>query len=227
MTLSYKCGYCGKEFTREKTLAVHVCEKKRRHLSRSEKHVQSALIAYQKFYKIAQRASKLKTFEEFVDSPYYNAFIKFGSFLSNANPIYPEQYIEWVIKSGVKLDHWCRDELYDQYLVDLVKNEPADGAIQRSMGTMLDWADKNQSAWEHYFLYVNLNRATKDIKDGLISPWVLLNCNSGKQLLTKLNNEQIEIISAVLDPDHWTRRFKNNPADLELVKEIIKEAKIP
>ena len=227
MTSSYKCGYCGKEFTREKTLAVHVCEKKRRHMSRNEKHVQAALIAYQKFYKIAQRASKPKTFDEFVDSPYYNAFIKFGSFLSNANPIHPEQYVEWVIKSGVKLDHWCRDELYDQYLIDLVKNEPADGAIQRTMGTMLDWADNNQSAWEHYFLYVNLNRATKDIKDGLISPWILLNCTSGKQLLTKLNNEQIEIISAVLDPDHWTRRFKNNPADLELIKEIIKEAKIP
>jgi hypothetical protein len=102
MTLNYKCGYCEKEFTKEKTLAVHVCEKKRRHLGRGEKHVQAALIAYQKFYQIAQRATKAKTFEEFVDSPYYNAFIKFGSFLSNANPIYPEQYIEWVIKSGVK-----------------------------------------------------------------------------------------------------------------------------
>jgi hypothetical protein len=46
-------------------------------------------------------------------------------------------------------------------------------------------------------------------------------------MLTKLNSEQIEIISGILDPDHWTRRFKNCPADIELVKEIVKEAKIP
>ena len=227
MTLNYKCGYCEKEFTKEKTLAIHVCEKKRRHLGRGEKHVQAALIAYQKFYQIAQRATKAKTFEEFVDSPYYNAFIKFGSFLSNANPIYPEQYIEWVIKSGVKLDHWCRDELYDKYVIDLIKTEPADGAIQRTMNTMLEWGSQNSAEWEHYFLYANLNRVTQNVRDGMISPWILLNCNSGRKMLTKLNSEQIEIISGILDPDHWTRRFKNCPADIELVKEIVKEAKIP
>jgi len=226
MSSNYKCGYCGKEFTKEKTLTVHVCEKKRRHLSRNEKHVQAALIAYQKFYQIAQRSSKQKTFDEFVDSPYYNAFIKFGSFLSNANPIYPERYIEYVIKSGVKLDHWCRDELYDHYLADLIKTEPADGAIQRSIATMMDWANNNNAQWEHYFSYVNLNRATYDIKEGKISPWIILNCASGRSMLQKMNPEQIEIISAVLDPEHWGRRFKLYPADVELVKEVLKEAKV-
>jgi len=226
MSSNYKCGYCGKEFTKEKTLTVHVCEKKRRHLSRSEKHVQAALIAYQKFYQIAQRSSKQKTFDDFVDSPYYNAFIKFGSFLANANPIYPEQYIEYVIKSGVKLDHWCRDELYDHYLVDLIKTEPADGAIQRSITTMIEWANDNDAQWEHYFSYVNLNRATYDIKEGKISPWIILNCVSGRSMLQKMNPEQIEIISAVLDPEHWGRRFKLYPADVELVKEVLREAKV-
>ena len=226
MTSNYKCGYCDKEFAKEKTLAVHVCEKKRRHLGRTEKHSQMGLVAYQKFYEITQRTNK-KTFDDFVDSPYYNAFIKFGSFLSNAIPVYPERYIEWVVKSGVKLDHWCRDELYAQYIAELVKSEPADGAIQRSVATMLEWAEQNSSQWEHYFLYVNLNRATQHIRDGLISPWVMLNCKSGRQLLTKLNNEQIEIISTILEPDHWKRRFKNLPADLELVKEVLKEAKVP
>jgi hypothetical protein len=225
MTLSYKCGYCNKEFSREKTLTVHVCEKKRRHLSRNEKHVQIALIAFQKFYEIAQR-SRNKTFDDFVESPYYNAFVKFGSFVSNSNPIYPERFIEWVIRSGVKLDHWCRDELYDQYVAELIKEEPADGAIQRTVKTMMDWADANNAVWSHYFQYVSLNRAVKHIRDGVISPWVLLNCSSGRSMLQKLNNEQIEIVSPMLDPDHWKRKFKNYPADLELVKDIIKEAKI-
>jgi len=130
------------------------------------------------------------------------------------------------VKSGVKLDHWCRDELYDQYLADLIKKEPADGAIQRTIKTMMEWADVNAAPWEHYFQYVNLNRATHDIKEGLVSPWILLNTKSGKELLQRMNDEQLEIVGPVIDPQFWMRKFKALPADIELVKDIIREAKI-
>ena len=226
MDLNYKCEHCGKLFAKEKTLIVHICEQKRRHLSKHEKHVQAAMLVYQKFYEIAQKSAKQKTFDEFSKSPYYTAFVKFGSFIVNTNPIYPEKFIEWVVKSGVKLDHWCRDELYDQYISEMIKIEPADGAIQRSIKTMMEWGDDNKSAWEHYFLYVNLNRATHDIKEGLISPWLLLNAKEGRELLKKLNDEQLAIVSPVIDPQFWKKRFSNHPADVELVKEVIKEANI-
>jgi uroporphyrinogen-III decarboxylase len=135
-------------------------------------------------------------------------------------------FIEYVIKSGVKLDHWCRDELYDSYISELIKKEPADGAIQRTIKTMMEWADANSAPWEHYFQYVNLNRATHDIKEGLVSPWILLNTKSGKDMLQRMNDEQLEIVGPVVDPQFWMRRFKALPADVELVKDVIKEAKI-
>jgi len=226
MELNFKCEHCGKKFAKENTLVVHICEQKRRYLSRNEKHVQMGLMTYQRFYEITQKTSKAKTFDEFSSSPYYTAFVKFGSFISNTNPIYPERFVDFVITSGVKLDHWCRDALYDQYIADLIKKEPADGAIQRTIQTMIDWGEKNASPWEHYFAYVNLNRATHDIKEGLVSPWIVLNTRSGKQMLQKMNDEQLEIVGPVIDPQHWQRRFKSLPADVELVKEVIKEAKI-
>ena len=226
MQSSYKCEYCQKEFVKEKTLAVHVCEQKRRHLSKTEKHVQAGLLTYQRFYDITQKGKNKKTFDDFAESPYYTAFVKFGSFLVNNSPVYPEMFIDFVIKSGVKLDHWCRDELYYTYVTDLIKSEPADGAIQRSIKTMMDWGDSNTASWEHYFQYVNLNRATHDIREGLVSPWLVLNTKSGKDMLKRMNDEQLEIISPIIDPQHWMRRFKSLPADVELVKDIIKEAKI-
>lgn len=225
MELNYKCEYCGKLFAKEKTLAVHVCEQKRRYLSKDEKHVQAGLLTFQRFYEVAQKG-KQKTFDEFAASPYYTAFIKFGSFLINTAPIYPERFIDYVVKSGVKLDHWCRDALYEQYVSELIKIEPSDGAIQRSITTMMDWAEKNSAPWEHYFQYVNLNRATHDIKEGLISPWLVLNTKSGKEMLKRMNDEQLEIVSPIIDPQFWMRRFKSLPADVELVKDVIKEAKI-
>jgi hypothetical protein len=226
MNLNYKCEYCGKLFAKEKTLVVHICEQKRRHLGKTEKHVQAGLLTYQRFYEITQKGKTQKTFDEFASSPYYTAFVKFGSFLSNTSPIYPERFIDFVIKSGVKLDHWCRDELYDAYVSELIKKEPADGAIQRSIKTMMDWADSNNAQWEHYFAYVNLNRATHDIKEGLVSPWLVLNTKSGKEMLTRMNDEQLSIVSEVIDPQFWKRRFKELPADIELVKDIVREAKI-
>ena len=226
MQLNYKCEYCQKLFAKEKTLVVHICEQKRRYLSKTEKHVQAGLLTFQKFYEFTSKGKSQKTFDDFASSPYYTAFVKFGSFLVNTAPIYPELFIDFVIKSGVKLDHWCRDELYEQYLADLIKKEPADGAIQRTIKTMMDWGDKNQASWEHYFQYVNLNRATHDIKEGLISPWILLNSKSGKDLLSRMNDEQLEIVGPMIDPQFWMRRFKALPADVELVKDIIKEAKI-
>jgi len=227
MDLNYKCEFCGKKFAKEKTLIVHVCEKKRRYLARDEKHVRAGLMTYQRFYEISQNFKGKKTFDDFANSPYYTAFIKFGSLIANTNPIYPERFIEWVIKSGVKLDHWARDEMYDKYIIDLIKTEPADGAIQRTIGTMMDWAEENNSTWEHYFKYVNLNRATYQIREGKISPWIIFNCKSGKEMLQNMNDEQLEILSPFIDPKFWIARFKKTPADTELVKEVIREAKIP
>ena len=49
----------------------------------------------------------------------------------------------------------------------------------------------------------------------------------GGKVLTNLNDEQIEIVSTILDPDYWRATFQRKVADLELVKEVIKEGKIP
>jgi ribosomal protein L37AE/L43A len=222
----YVCQYCGSAYVKESTLAVHMCEQKRRHLAKSEKHVQLGYQTYVRFFQISQKIKNTKTYEDFAKSQYYNAFVKFGSFLSNVNPLYLDRYIDYVVTSGVKLDHWCREEMYYAYVLDLIKKEPAEVALQRTIGTMMTWADSNDSHWNHYFKYVSLNRAVYDIKDGKISPWLVLNCDSGRVMLGKLNDEQLGIIFNVMDPTHWARRFKMYPADMELVKSVVAEGNL-
>jgi hypothetical protein len=221
-----ECIHCGKKFMQSRTLFSHMCENKRRALQKDEKRVQAGYIAFNKFFKMTQGARTDKTYEEFCKSPYYNAFVKFGSFINNVMPIYPEKFIDYVIKSGVKLDHWCRDELYETYLFDMIKTEPVESAIQRTLQTMMEWGDMNRSEFNHYFNYVSLNRAVRDIRNGKISPWVILNCQSGKELLNKLNDEQLEMIGPVLDLPQWIKKFKSAPADVSLIKEVCKEARI-
>lgn len=212
---------------KESTFMVHVCERKRRFLARNEKHVRMGLLTFQKFWEITQNVKKPKTFDDFIRSQYYTAFVKFGSFMVNAKPIYPERFIEYVVRSGIKIDKWCRDEVYDKYVTELLKIEPADGAIQRAIATMMDWADDHDAEWTHYFKYAAPNKITHDIKEGLISPWMILNCKSGKAALTRFNDEQLEIIAPIINPHFWVNRFKQVPADTELIKEVIRETKIP
>ena len=221
-----QCVHCGCKFMKHSTLFSHMCENKRRAMQKDEKRVQVGLMAYNRFYQITQNSRKTKTYEEFCKSSYYNAFVKFGSFINNVNPLYPERFVEYVIKSGVKLDHWSRDELYEKYLYETLKTEPVESAVQRSLQTMMEWGDRSQAQYNHYFKYVNHNRAVHDIRNGKISPWVILNCKSGKNMVENFNDEQLNLIAPALDVPYWIRHFKKTPADIELVKEICREADI-
>ena len=211
---------------KENTLAVHICEQKRRALARTEKHVVLGYDTYNRFYKRTQNFKGDKTYDDFARSPYYNAFVKFGSFVSNVNPLYPERFMDYVVTSGVKLDHWCRDELYDKYVVDLIKTETVETALQRSITHMMSWGEDNQAPWNHYFLYVSLSRATYDIKDGKISPWIILNCANGKAMIKKFSDEQLNAINVIMDIPFWLNKFKRLSADVELVKQVVKESTI-
>jgi len=224
---AFVCDYCGNTFGREKTLFVHVCEQKRRALARTEKHVVLAYDTFCRFFKQAQPNSKQeKTYEDFCKSPYYNAFVKFGSFVSNVNPLYPEKFINYIITSGIKLDHWCRDELYTQYVLDLIRTENVETALQRSIQTMMTWAESHDAQWNHYFLYVSLSRATYDIKDGKVSPWLVLNSTHGKDMLKKMGDDQLSAIGNIIDLQFWLNKFKKLPGDTELVKQVVRESNI-
>lgn len=221
-----KCTYCDKTFARERTLQVHLCEPKRRHLQKNEKWVQNAFMVFRRFYEIHQNANTPKTYEEFCNSSYYNAFVKFGRFIMNINPLYPEKYIDYVLTSKIKLDHWARDDLYESYLIDALKNEPVEAALQRSIATMMDWAQEQHAQWSDYFRLVNTNRAVQHIQQGKISPWLLLGCNAGKKMLKSFTDEQLQMAQRFINPEFWSNKFKSYPADTLFVQETAKEAHI-
>lgn len=222
----YSCVHCGKSFMKEKTCLAHVCERKRRAMQESEKRVQAGFLTFNRFYQLTQNSKKNKTYEDFCNSSYYNAFVKFGSFINNVNPLYPDKFIDYVIKSGVKLDHWCRDNLYESYLIEMLKVEPVESAVQRTIQTMMEWGEEHDAKFEHYFLYVSLNRAVHDFKNGKTSAWVILNSFQAKEMLSKMSDEQLDIIGPMLDIKYWKRKFSDHPADVVLVKEILEEVNI-
>jgi len=226
---SFKCRYCEKEFRKESSLAVHLCEIKRRWQEERETGVQFGLQAYLRFYEMTQGSAKMKSYADFVASPYYKAFVKFGRHMVAIRAVNPRMFIDWVIKENKKLDHWTHEKVYLEYLKGYMRKEAVQDALERALKEMQDYADEHQEfkgGFADYFRYGNTNRICHHIANGRVSPWIVFNCASGVEFLERLSEEQIGIVLPWIDPDYWQRKFQDYVADTEWVKMILKEAKL-
>ena len=222
--MSFQCQYCKKDFQRETSLAVHLCEAKRRRQEQNERGVQLGLQAYLRFYETTQGSAKLKTFDDFAESPYYRAFVKFGRYCVNIRAINPARFIDWVLKQNKKIDHWCRDSIYTEYLLDYLKVEAVSDALARAIEFSIEWGEQKQSPPHDCLRYGNSNAMCAAVAAGRISPWVIFNCDSGQKFLSELNAEQVAMIWPYIDADIWQRKFKDYPADQEWAREMLNQA---
>lgn len=227
--MSFVCRYCTKSYAKESTLAAHLCESKRRYQQQNEAGVQLGFKTYLRFYEITQGSAKLKTYDDFVKSSYYLAFVKFGRYLTAIRAVNVSSFTDWLLKNNKKLDHWCKDSLYSEWLYQYLRRESIQDAIERAIKEMQEYADQSdelKGSFADYFTKGSSNRICKHIVDGRISPWVIYNCNSGIAFLSTLNQEQLAIIMPVIDPDFWQKKFRDYVADVEWCKTILSEAKL-
>ena len=125
MEQTHVCKFCKTKFHKSTTLSTHMCVKKRRHLDINTAGSRFGLRAFQRFYTLTTQSKSLKSIDDFIDSPYYIDFAKFGNHLAQLKPLYIEKYIDFVIMNGIKLKDWSKDYVYDTYIDDLIKKEPA------------------------------------------------------------------------------------------------------
>jgi hypothetical protein len=224
--MTFKCGFCKKSFKKESTLAVHVCEKKRRHMVRDNKDAQLGFRTYQLFYKVGTNSKKEKTYEDFADSHYYTAFIKFATYCIDLKIDNVENYTTWLIRNQTRLDKWASDTVFNNYIKDRLKTESVSRAVERTVLFLNGWASENNTNYDNYFTMVNTNIAVVHICSGKISPWVLYASKGAQELLNRMNDEQIRIISEYVDPHFWSIRIKRKVEDFVWVESVMKEAQL-
>ena len=223
---THKCQYCGQGFVKETTLATHQCEPKRRAQQKNEVGVQLGFQAWVRFYELTQGSAKLKTYEDFAKNQFYTAFVKFGRHCHSIRAINAGRFIDYVLKNNIKIDHWCKDKHYEEYLFGLLRTEATQDALERSIETMVDWAEETGEAFNDYFRKASPNRFVQHVRNGRISPWAIYCCDSGTELLATLTEEQVTLVWPWIDPEHWHKRLKDYVADAELAKHILREAQI-
>lgn len=219
----FVCEFCKKSFARESSILTHMCEPKRRRLERSERGVQLGFQAFVLFYKTLQ-PSATKSFDDFCDSPYYKAFVKFGRYCVDIRVINPARMIDWLLRNQKKIDQWCSDRIYTEYLIDYLLIESVADALARSVEYSIEWAESNSARPQDCLRYGNSNAICYAITTGRISPWVIYNSESGQKFLDNLDSGQVAMIWPYINSDAWQQRFHNSAEDQQYAKDILTQA---
>jgi hypothetical protein len=169
-------------------------------------------------------SKKPKTAQEFIDSSYYIDFAKFGNHVATLKPVYPEKFIEFVIKNGIDLKNWTKDSTYEVYIENLIKTEPAESATERTITQIMEWCTKNNVPFKDFFFSISTNEGAYLIKTGKISPWVLYLASSGEQLMTRFNEEHGKMIGFIIEPGIWMKKFKKSDEDVEYIRNLLEQS---
>ena len=129
-----------------------------------------------------------------------------------------------MLKQNKKIDHWCRDSIYTEYLLDYLRVENVNDALARAIEFGITWQEQTSNPAHDCLRYGNSNAMCHAITTGRISPWIIYNSESGQQFLSELSTEQIAMIWSYIDSDVWMKKFQDYPADQEYAKDILSKA---
>lgn len=220
----FTCDFCKKSFKLETRFLTHMCESKRRWLDQDTKHVKLGFQVFRRFHEINYKGHREKTYDDFMKSTFYVAFTKFGRYLLQLNAINPKAFIDFIIRTEVKLSHWESPLVYEKYIRELNKKESPEAAIERNFLLMQQWADDNGEVWTDFFRKIEPAQATLWIKSGRISPWILFTASSAGDLFARLSDEQLLMVQSNIDPDYWDIRLERAKEDVAFIREQLDAA---
>ena len=157
-----------------------------------------------------------------MNSKFYIAFTKFGRHMLNIEVIKPEMFIDFVIRSSVPIDEWTRNHVYETYVREISKKESPMDAFERNVLLMQSWAIRNEQIWTNFFREINTTEATLWIRSGRISPWILYTSHARK-LIDRMTDEQMGIVSEIMDPSVWNRKKESKRDDIQYMEEMLEK----
>lgn len=220
-TIKFGCEFCNREFMRESTMAKHLCENKQRYLNKDLQGNRIGFQAWLQFYKKNTSSKKNKTYDEFIRSAYYTAFVKFGTHCADINAINISRYVDWLLKNQIRIDTWTTDSVYTKYLIEYLRVEDPLDAIARSVQTTIDLAEIEGILPRDYLRYGNTNKICHNITNGKLSPWLLYQSDSGVKFLDNLNESQVKLVIDYINPELWKIKFNRESENVKQVKELL------
>lgn len=106
--------------------------------------------------------------------------------------------------------------------MDYLRAESVTDALTRAIETAQTWQEDTGNPLRDYLRYGNDNTLCYAVTTGRVSPWILYNCVSGTEFLSRINQEQVAMIWSFIDADFWGKKFKEYSDDTEYTKSILR-----
>lgn len=225
----HQCHFCKKEFTKERTLEIHLCEKKRRWMNKDDKNVRIAFASWLHWCKKSglymNKKSQL-SYEDFMNSTAYISFVQFGHFVDENHIVNYLAYIDFMIKNNYKFNSWFKNSTYEYFVKMNTRQETIEDAVQKTIKFMDKWSHENDEEWTDFFNKISKQQALDWLRSGRISPWIFFTSSKAQNLLNQMTDEQLMLLDQYLDVKWWTQTMRRKPQDRQFVEQIVKEYEI-
>ncbi len=181
---------------------------------------QAAWLHYQTWMKAYRRL--VPNSSAFLQSKYYNSFIKFALFVKSAHIPDVETYV-WLMKErDVSPTIWTNDQVYGLYLEFMDRKLAPMKHAQITVDTLLDIADDFQCEAEDVFDHLSPNEVIQLLRQRRLSPWILLHSGKFKQFfIHAVSPEERIIMESIIRPPYWAEKFKTCESDVVQMKKFV------
>jgi len=219
----FTCEFCKKPFKSERGFVKHNCTQKKRERLFLSLEGKMAWGYFKSWMKEKHTCSVPKS-ATFKTSRYFKSFYEFALFVKKSKIPDTQAFISLMIKNSIAPPQWIKTNTYGIYLSYITKNLPVRALEKITIDTLFDVADAGEVNISKVFDILTPNEIIQLLHQRRLFPWVLLKSKKFADfVMNNTNTEERIIMENLINPDYWNKRFKNNPKDVEKVKQYINE----
>jgi hypothetical protein len=160
--------------------------------------------------------------DTFTTSRMYNSFLKFTMYSQKLN-ITSSVFIKLMVDLDIESVIWCRDNTYSIYLEHYDKFHDPGEQVVNTLEFLKVLAEKENVVINQIFNHLGFMRFLEYVRLRKISPWVIFNSTSCTNFFKNLDQEDLGVLSGILNFKVWADRLGKNKDDCLLLQELIGE----
>lgn len=217
----FECKFCGQKFKYESRFLKHKCKEMQRHEEMHSITGEFAFALYKRWlekksHAVIRRAS-------FINSSYFNTFIKIAEFLKQVDIVRPSMYVDFMVRKKISPAFWTRNEVYVSFTEYLDRNIPPSNLISITVDTILEEAEKHDVDSSELFDVISSADVLHLLEMRRLSPWLLTFSMKFQVFYKNMNISHREIVSTYFNSDIWKKKFEEHPRIVKKSKIIVKE----
>lgn len=183
---------------------------------------QAAWSYYQRWMKEHRRV--VPRAESFIQSKFYNSFMRFAEFAQKVQLPDPESFI-WLMKEkDMPPSIWVNDQVYTAYLEFLDRKATPLARAKTTINTLFKLAEEHKVEIHDVFTVLDPTEVIDLLRERRISPWILLNSPKFTRFFIDVcSAEQRLIVEAIIRPAYWSTQFQSYPDVRTKMEEMVKE----